>query len=151
MDGFSLDNYLQGNIYKLWFVNWIWTRLLLLTWSAVYNIIYSVKMLFCFKWVKTVAEMPGGYMILDQIGVKNEPCWISRMLQHDQQLANVYAFSSIIQFALIIKLYFSIKTDWVSCCCWDFLASHQTCRQNCSNSLALSEIISCSGPAMLQP
>lgn len=41
--------------------------------------------------------------------------------------------------------------DWVSCCCRDFLASHQTRRQNCSNSLALSEIISRSCPAMLKP
>lgn len=50
----------------------------------------------------------------------------------------MYACSSIIQFSWIIKLYFSIKSDWVSCCSWDFLASHQTCRQNCPNSLCRS-------------
>lgn len=55
----------------------------------------------------------------------------------------MYACSSIIQFSWIIKLYVSIKSDWVSCCSWDFLASHQTCRQNCSNSLFLSEMLSC--------
>lgn len=35
------------------------------------------------------------------------------------------------------KVYFSVKTDWVSCYCWDFLASHQTCRQNCCNCFDL--------------
>lgn len=74
---------------------------------------------------------------------KNESYWIFRTLQCAEQIANMYACSSIIQFSWIIKLYFFIKSDWVSCCSWDFLASHQTCRQNCSNSLSLSEIISC--------
>lgn len=78
---------------------------------------------------------------------KNESYWIFRILQHAEQIANMYACSSIIQFSWIIKLYFAIKSDWVSCCSWDFLASHQTCRQNCSNSLSLSlslsEISSC--------
>lgn len=74
---------------------------------------------------------------------KNESYWIFRILQRAEQIANMYACSSIIQFSWIIKLYFFIKSDWVSCCSWDFLASHQTCRQNCSTSASLSEIISC--------
>lgn len=70
MDGSSPDNYLQRNIYKLRFVNRIWTRLLLQTSSAVYNIMYCVKLLFVLNGVKAIAKMPGGYMIRDQIGIK---------------------------------------------------------------------------------
>lgn len=72
---------------------------------------------------------------------KNESYRIFRILQCAEQIANMHACSSIIQFSWIIKLYSFIKSVWVSCCSWDFLASHQTCGQNCSNSL--SEIISC--------
>lgn len=85
---------------------------------------------------------------------KNESYWIFRILQRAEQIANMYACSSIIQFSWIIKLYFSIKSDWVSCCSWDFLASHQTCRQDCSSSLSLrllpaifqSQFFCCIGP-----
>lgn len=89
--------------------------------------------------------MPGRCLILGQIGIKMNLRGSSGYFSAEQ-IANMYACSSIIQFSWIIKLSFSIKADWVSCCSWDFLASYQTCGQNCSNSLSLILF-----PAIFQP
>lgn len=94
-----------------------------------------------------MAKLLGEYMIIGQIEGKVQLAGSSGCFSTNCSHVCIL-FSNLI--FMSYKVYFLIKTDWVSCCYWDFLASHHAFRQNCSNSLILYEIISCSDPAMLQ-